>query len=153
MAVSCCSMSLLVKQGILFTDITNCNSMDLLLFTCNCQGRKAAIWRNLQGVKTKFFFEFFLLAIFIEIFFIFPNFCGFVYGHVMIMQPDGMCISIRAYVKFCQYCGLRLVRPITPPFPNLCGPQCTLSSVTSMTFLVLLRQAGTRNVCIDYEHC
>ena len=66
--------------------------MDLLLFKCNCQGMNDPIWRNLQGVKTKFLFEFFLLAIFIEIFVIFPNFCGFVYGH-MIMQPDGMCIA------------------------------------------------------------
>jgi hypothetical protein len=62
------------------------------------------------------------------------------------------CVSHRGIRKFCQYFGLRLARPVTSPVPDLCGPQCTLSSVTSTTFSVLLRQAWTRNFCIDCEH-
>ena len=81
------------QTGYIIYRYTNCNSMDLLLFHCSYQGMKDAIWRNLQGFKTKFFFDFIPLDIFIEMFSILPNFYSFVYGHIVIMQPDGMCIA------------------------------------------------------------
>lgn len=152
MAVSCCSMSLLVKQGILFTDITNCNSMDLLLFKCTCQGMKDAVWRNFQGFKQSFSLSSFSLQSLLKYF---PSYLISVALFMDTLWSCSLmgCVLHQGIHHFCQYFGLRLVRPITSPVHNPCGPQCTLRSVMSTAFLVLLRQAGTTNVCIDCEHC
>ena len=148
MVASCCSMSLLVKQGILFTDIQTAT-----VWTCCCFIAATRAWRmpfeeTFRGLKQSFSLISFPLTSLLKCF---PSYLISIALFMDTLWSCSLmgCVLHHGIHKFRPYFGLRLVLSVTSAIPNLRGPHCTLSSVTSTTFSVLLRQAGTRKVCVD----